>query len=98
MGGKHTIVCLREEAFRRLKRQNKTADVTKVNRGLHIWVNESSQGEARRLQPPQPQRFAAAGSVGTATCLGLSDLYSDQPLHCATHAAGLSFRTRGGIC
>lgn len=70
----------------------------KVNRRLHIWVNESSEEEADRLQPRQQQRFAAAGSVGTVTCLVFSDLYSDQPLHCTTHVSGLSFWTRCGIC
>lgn len=98
IGGKHTIVYLCEEAFRCLKKQNKMADVMKVNRGLHIWVKESSHEEARCLQPSQRQRFAAASSVGTVTCLVLNDLYSDQPLHCTMHVSGLSFWTRCGIC
>jgi len=70
------------------------ADVMKVN----IWVNESSQEEAQCLQPSQRQHFAAAGSVGTVTCLILNDLYSDQPLHCIMNVSGLSFWTRCGIC
>lgn len=46
IGEKHTIVCLCEEAFWWLKKQNKMADVMKVNKGLYIWVNKSSQEEA----------------------------------------------------